>query len=425
MTRVVTITQYLPWEEIAKCQKLPVVEDINRAIRAKNSVFVNDSIDEAQLESLLHDENKVLLVYPPPSMVMEHSLYNGCSVKEATKICLDFMVSLTRIFKQYRKYLTLLNGSQLSVADNSEISDLNALGWPIDDFAVDLQRSTLANICSLIIKSDENLDNTQQLLSGCSVLMTENECNFDIERTIATYLEDSKAKKKLSGLEDKSMKLAQENTLLIHQVMNLQEELEKYYKNYIENENATTELRIKLSETESIAAETGGVRNGNKKVSRQKFKKLQNELLAKDQKIERLENEIQNIHNSAAWKIGTPIRAFSKITSRLSSNNKKIKENVRLIQASEYFDDEWYLKRYPDVKDSGVSPAEHYLLFGGKEGRMPSPNFDGRWYLRQYSDIAAADLNPLLHFIKFGKEEGREGVPKSPKDINNNGSSKE
>ena len=89
------------------------------------------------------------------------------------------------------------------------------------------------------------------------------------------------------------------------------------------------------------------------------------------------------------------------------SNEGELLENVALVYSSDYFDADWYLSTYKDVKESGVDPAEHYLVFGAKEGRRPSTEFDGDWYLKRNTDVAKSGMNPLLHFLKYGKDEKR------------------
>ena len=80
-------------------------------------------------------------------------------------------------------------------------------------------------------------------------------------------------------------------------------------------------------------------------------------------------------------------------------------------EMSDLFDADWYLETYSDVKKERIDPAEHYLLYGAKEGRKPSPLFDGNWYLQANPDVASENTNPLIHYIKFGREEKR---PMSP-----------
>ena len=64
------------------------------------------------------------------------------------------------------------------------------------------------------------------------------------------------------------------------------------------------------------------------------------------------------------------------------------------------FDPAFYLAEYLDVREAGVDPAEHYLLYGYKEGRNPSACFDTRFYLHRYLD-GEMGQNPLLHYRRF------------------------
>jgi Methyltransferase domain len=43
------------------------------------------------------------------------------------------------------------------------------------------------------------------------------------------------------------------------------------------------------------------------------------------------------------------------------------------LRESLYFDADWYLKKYPDVAESGMDPVIHYIQFGASEGRDPGP----------------------------------------------------
>tara|TARA_Y100000592_G_C5251187_1_gene212904 strand:- start:15 stop:296 length:282 start_codon:yes stop_codon:yes gene_type:complete len=82
-----------------------------------------------------------------------------------------------------------------------------------------------------------------------------------------------------------------------------------------------------------------------------------------------------------------------------------------LLYTSDLFDADWYLDTYPDVSGAGLDPAEHYLLYGAKEGRKPSPQFDGKWYLKANPDVAKENRNPLIHYLKFGRAENRSISP--------------
>lgn len=77
--------------------------------------------------------------------------------------------------------------------------------------------------------------------------------------------------------------------------------------------------------------------------------------------------------------------------------------DVRLIQ--ENMDEEFYLKEYPEVAESELSPAAHYLLLGWIKGYDPSPSFSSRYYLQNNSDVRDAGKNPFLHYLKIGQNE--------------------
>ncbi|WP_168170631.1 hypothetical protein [Salinicola sp. MH3R3-1] len=105
-----------------------------------------------------------------------------------------------------------------------------------------------------------------------------------------------------------------------------------------------------------------------------------------------------------------------KSSNRKDQERKRRKQQEALaeLEASEWFDSQWYLKQYPDIaSDSRYSatPALHYLKFGGFEGRDPSPHFDSAGYLEAYPDVAFTEINPLLHFIRDGIGEGRSPRP--------------
>ncbi|MCF6376994.1 hypothetical protein L2K70_05215 [Nocardioides KLBMP 9356] len=86
-------------------------------------------------------------------------------------------------------------------------------------------------------------------------------------------------------------------------------------------------------------------------------------------------------------------------------SNKKT--DAELLRESELFDVEFYLKRNPEVRASGIDPVLHYLRQGAKDGRDPSKAFSTTAYLRRYKDVAGAGINPLVHYLRTGKAEGR------------------
>ncbi len=69
------------------------------------------------------------------------------------------------------------------------------------------------------------------------------------------------------------------------------------------------------------------------------------------------------------------------------------------------FDADFYLDTYPEVAQSDVDPLDHYLKYGWREGRDPSPTFSTSYYIGKYADRLGNDTCPLVHYCKIGKKE--------------------
>ncbi|MGE6386232.1 hypothetical protein ACQKEN_11275 [Pseudomonas sp. NPDC078416] len=83
---------------------------------------------------------------------------------------------------------------------------------------------------------------------------------------------------------------------------------------------------------------------------------------------------------------------------------------VDAIRQSGIFDENWYLAFYEDVaSDPAFSqdPLAHYLLHGGYEGRNPCADFNSAAYLNAFQDVRDSGINPLLHYILYGRAEDR------------------
>lgn len=119
------------------------------------------------------------------------------------------------------------------------------------------------------------------------------------------------------------------------------------------------------------------------------------------------EKQLLQLKNSLAWKLSWPVRLLTGDYSAQKLWQKQLQQQMYLIEDSGLFDEKWYLNQYPDVQQSGLPALEHYLRFGGFEGRKPNPKFDSAFYLAQYQDVVDAGLNPLVHYVKFGQAEQR------------------
>lgn len=51
--------------------------------------------------------------------------------------------------------------------------------------------------------------------------------------------------------------------------------------------------------------------------------------------------------------------------------NLSLEDLIYIIKSSGMFDGDYYLETNPDVKEAGIDPLEHFLMFGWKEDRQP------------------------------------------------------
>jgi GT2 family glycosyltransferase/glycosyltransferase involved in cell wall biosynthesis len=81
-------------------------------------------------------------------------------------------------------------------------------------------------------------------------------------------------------------------------------------------------------------------------------------------------------------------------------------------QLRAFFDVEWYLTKYPELRSINLDPLMHFALFGAAEGRDPNRFFDSAWYAVRYPDVEPTGLTPLLHYLTWGAPELRNPHPR-------------
>ena len=143
-------------------------------------------------------------------------------------------------------------------------------------------------------------------------------------------------------------------------------------------------------------------------------------LQEKNCELEQTRKELDEMKRSKAWQV---IRAQRDITQRLRKARffapiaaaaetafwkTRLRGQLKLLRSSGLFDQQWYVTHNPELADSGMHPAVHFLLHGGTEGRDPGPQFSSSYYLQRYTDVQKAGVNPLIHYICHGAAERRE-----------------
>jgi hypothetical protein len=100
----------------------------------------------------------------------------------------------------------------------------------------------------------------------------------------------------------------------------------------------------------------------------------------------------------------------ARLRNALSSRLRQLHPDQ--VIAARGFDRAFYLAANPDVAASDMDPLEHFLVFGWRERRDPSPEFSVGGYLDAFPDVAASGLNPLVHWLTAGRPKVR--APVSP-----------
>lgn len=152
--------------------------------------------------------------------------------------------------------------------------------------------------------------------------------------------------------------------------------------------------------------------------TREQMARLRSEAGGLEATIEKLQNELMSRTASgpggdagSVWQ-GAKLNLSPKalLLHFKPKTRKKVLRHQRvrqLVSASGMFDAQFYASRYPDIVAAGEDLLDHFIRFGGAEGRHPSLSFNSKWYLSENPDVRAAGLNPLVHYIEHGRDEGR------------------
>ncbi len=127
----------------------------------------------------------------------------------------------------------------------------------------------------------------------------------------------------------------------------------------------------------------------------------QNQLSQKNVELSERNAEIDEIRNIIKSQHMASRNIFQRILSNIPILNKKA---INTLDKSNFFDADWYLSKYLDVKKSGLDPRMHYLQYGASECRDPSPNFSTKNYFIANPHLIKSSTNPLIHFEKCKKQ---------------------
>lgn len=78
-------------------------------------------------------------------------------------------------------------------------------------------------------------------------------------------------------------------------------------------------------------------------------------------------------------------------------------ERAKHIRQTDLFDAEYYLASNEDVAKRGLDPLLHYVQYGDRENRKPSPLFDPGYYRQRAKHCKFVEINSLLHYVAVGR----------------------
>jgi hypothetical protein len=212
-------------------------------------------------------------------------------------------------------------------------------------------------------------------------------------------------------LEQENSELRQEGELLLLQLHQVQEELEQYYLKNLDLDKAVTAGQKAAADTQKTLAQAQKALVD----AQRKAKALQLQLQQMQDELKHQQALFAASVAQSARKTSTLARWVPSPARRMISHSRDKKTRLSQLDAirkSSWFDPQWYLDTYPDIRAARIDPVEHYLTTGWKENRNPCSGFDTAYYLRSNPDITYSGLNPLWHFIAFGSKEGR--LPHKP-----------
>jgi len=251
-------------------------------------------------------------------------------------------------------------------------------------------------------------------------------------------------KQTVSALQYEQSETRSENELLVLQLHQVQEELEKIYLDKKALERSTQENKTLEEKQTSILTDMRNETKGLKQtVSALQYEqsemRSENELLVLQ--LHQVQEELEYYYLDNEKYKNTVKQLKTRLVTRTS---KKEKTKVNKNELRALFNKEWYKKqtgkvfrplshylskgrksqlnphplfdakyyiKHNSLDNLKQNPLIHFLSIGAINGLSPHPLFDVEWYMEMNPDVAERGINPLVHYIKFGGFEERDPCP--------------
>ena len=390
--------------------------------------------DQRLLSDWLKQDSKreLTIAWPQPEAWIAAKLASGEPASKALNNWLDQAKYLLKLFRGARRQLTL--------AGYRPGAELKEVATPL---------ASSESPCEAIyqLAADHLCLQSPQLQEAHAYLVASSqECtNYTAkpEATIATalkqYGEQQQAQKKAKALEQKHTEIEEENMLLLQQLHLVQEAYESLHhqmkdesqqltkaaerQQKLEKERNTLKAGLDATQKnlDSIVAKLEQ-RVADLHKAQEQLEKSSLDQVSLRQQLENRQKELNTLRTSSQqhihhlerlvqWLRVHAQRHAAAVYREIRSYKKTLPKQVAMLEASQFFDADWYREQYPDVAKAGLKPAEHFIKFGAIDGRDPSALFSTAFYLTHYEDVAASGQHPLLHYIRHGVTEKREIRP--------------
>lgn len=431
MSVICTVDKSEFWQQLCNQSQHQVVESPSKLSSADNKpTYILQALNAEEIVSLINEHQRVTVVVSPAHIVLRDLIE-----KDHSTAISELQNKLDALYSLYKRYRSSISVLPLSAFCCNCSTDTSAIPWL--EKTIDASK-TAANIDSVIAHSlynqSANAIKAYKKVQSCFSLKDDESIFYpDITKLqhalTVNALEQQELLSEnervieqnfllLDTLETKLLELSSQKDQYTQEIKHLQEQNKAFIKenNLVSNnfKEAKDELDSTKIEYASFVQTSKKELTALEKTKNREIKQLESKLEQKSQVEQTLRAELAElraIKSSKLWKVSSKVEKLSNVVDKQSAKRKKLSQDMSLLYTSELFDADWYLETYSDVKKERIDPAEHYLLYGAKEGRKPSPLFDGNWYLQANPDVASENTNPLIHYIKFGREEKR---PMSP-----------
>ena len=389
MTLVTAINDHQLWQDALEQNTLPTISDKSEVVENDQPYCISSPLTFDDIENLISLSERLVITYISPDIRIAEFLDEGKELEEALTLWKDETLQLLAIHKKQRRKIVLLNLEQLTQLTRQSLLNLQKIGWPLTSSVAQVPSSTFRVIAAQSLSQSEELCDLAALLFVSSYNLSSKPLKLNLSETLFQCRQSSSV---IRGRITEQQDSHAREKLLLDQLFSVQEQLEASYVG-----------AQKLRKTKELLSRE------NKAYNRELTALHQATTLGQE-KIDTLLRQLEQIQSSMSWKITKPLRAMKR-NAASGSEKQLMKENIEMLSRTKFFDENWYLEVNSDVRKSGMKAAEHYLLFGAREGRNPSKEFDSDWYLKKYSDVAESGLNPLVHFLKYGQKEKRKPSP--------------